>query len=383
VGFETFWIFESRHIAPPTVHIVQLLAHDSMRDQRTLLFMGKSLVFTAPRTPDYQTYADTPLKPDEVRIRTLYSGISAGTELTLYRGTNPYLSKQWDEDRRLFLAETGTGLRYPVTNLGYEEVGEIVEVGTEVQGVTAGMQLFGTWGHRTDHIAPVSYVLPRLMPPDAEPIFGIFSHLGAIALNGVHDAAIRLGETVAVFGMGALGQTVALMARRSGARVIAVDLHDMRLDMAKALGADITLNARQDPVAESIKDLTDGRGADVCIEVSGSTAALNEAIRAVAYSSRVVALGFFQGEANHLYLGEEFHHNRINLVCSQISGVSPELQHRWNKMRLWQSAVRLQAEGILDLRPIITHRAPFAQAADLFEALDQRPDEVVLAVMEF
>lgn len=345
--------------------------------------MGKVLVLTAPRRSGYQTYDDAPLKPDEVRIRTLYSGISAGTELTLYRGTNPYLSKQWDEKRRLFLPDTETSLNYPVTNLGYEEVGEIVDVGADVKDVPVGTQIFGTWGHRTHHIAPLSYVIPRLMPPGADPIFGIFSHLGAIALNGVHDAAIRLGETVAVFGMGALGQIVAQMARRSGARVIAVDLHDNRLEMAKTSGADITLNASRDPVAERIKDLTDGRGADVCIEVSGSTAALNEAIRAVAYSSRVVALGFFQGQANQLVLGEEFHHNRINIVCSQISGVSPELQHRWTKLRLWQRAIQLQAEGVLDLRPIITHRAPFEQAAALFDTLDQRPEEVVHAVMEF
>ncbi len=338
---------------------------------------------TAPRTPDYQTYEDTPLKPDEVRIRTLYSGISAGTELTLYRGTNPYLSKRWDESRRLFLPGTEPSLSYPVTNLGYEEVGEIVEVGSEVSGVTVGTQLFGTWGHRTHHVAPLSYVLPRLMPPGADPIFGIFSHLGAIALNGIHDAAIRLGDTVAVFGLGALGQIVALMARRAGAKVIAVDLLDSRLEMAKSLGADVVLNARHGSAAETIKDMTEGRGADVCIEVSGSTAALNEAIRAVAYSARVVALGFFQGEAHQLVLGDEFHHNRISIICSQISGVSPELSYRWNKMRLWQTAVRLQAEGVLDLRPIITHRAPFSEAAKLFEALDQRPDEVVLAVMEF
>lgn len=345
--------------------------------------MGEVFVLTAPRTPGFQTFEDVPLKPDEVRIKTLFSGISAGTELTLYRGTNPYLSKRWDDQKRLFLPETGPSLSYPVTNLGYEEVGEIIEVGTEVKDVRVGMQLFGTWGHRTHHVAPLSYVIPRLMPPGAEPIFGIFSHLGAIALNGVHDAAGRLGETVAVFGLGALGQIVSLMVRRSGGRVIAVDLHDARLEMAKALGAAVTLNPKRDAVAETIKELTNGVGADVCIEVSGSTAALNEAIRAAAYSARVVALGFFQGEATQLYLGEEFHHNRINVVCSQISGVAPELKYRWDKLRLWQTAVRLQAEGVLDLRPIITHRAPFRRTGELFQALDQRPDEVVLAVIDF
>jgi threonine dehydrogenase-like Zn-dependent dehydrogenase len=221
------------------------------------------------------------------------------------------------------------------------------------------------------------------MPDGAEPIFGIFSHLGAIALNGVHDAQICLGDTVAVFGMGALGQIVSLMARKSGAKVIAVDLHDSRLEMAKALGADVVLNASHDKPAETIKDMTNGLGADICIEVSGSTQALHEAIRAVAYSARVVAMGFFQGEARELYLGDEFHHNRINLVCSQISGVAPELSNRWSKLRLWQTAVRLQAEGWLDLRPIITHRAPFSQAGDLYALLDEHPQDVVHAVIDF
>jgi 2-desacetyl-2-hydroxyethyl bacteriochlorophyllide A dehydrogenase len=345
--------------------------------------MGKLFVFTAPRTAGYQDYEDAPLKPDEVRIQTLYSGISAGTELTFYRGTNPYLSKRWDADRRLFVPGEQSSISYPVTNLGYEEVGEVIEVGADVHDISLGTQVFGTWGHRTHYVANLDYVRPRLMPAGADPIFGIFSHLGAIALNGVHDADIKLGDTVAVFGLGALGQLVALMARRSGAKVIAVDLHDSRLAMAKQLGADVILNASRDQPAEAIKALTGGLGADVCIEVSGATQALHEAIRSVAYSARVVAMGFFQGEAKGLFLGDEFHHNRINLVCSQISGVSPETSYRWSKMRLWQSAVKLQAEGWLDLRPLITHRAPFEQAGSMYDALDQRPNEVLLAVLEF
>lgn len=345
--------------------------------------MGKVLVFDAPFVCNYQDYSDAPLGSDEVRIRTLYSGISAGTELTYFRGTNPYLSKRWDADTRLFVPDEQGSITYPVTNLGYEEVGEIVEVGDAVTDVPVGARLFGTWGHRTTFVANLEYVRPRLLPADADPIFGIFSHLGAIALNGVHDAHIGLGDTVAIFGMGALGQIVALMAQRSGAKVIAIDLHDSRLEMAKSLGAEVTLNARRDQPAEAIKALTDGLGADVCIEVSGSTRALHEAIRAVAYSARVVAMGFFQGEAQSLYLGDEFHHNRINLVCSQISGVAPEFSNRWNKMRLWQTAVRLQVDGWLDLRPLITHQAPFEGAAELYAALDQQPDSVVHAVLEF
>jgi threonine dehydrogenase-like Zn-dependent dehydrogenase len=153
--------------------------------------------------------------------------------------------------------------------------------------------------------------------------------------------------------------------------------------MARTLGAQVTLNGSQGSPAETIKELTGGRGADVCFEVSGKTAALNEAIRAAAYSARVVAMGFFQGEAQGLYLGEEFHHNRINVVCSQISGSDPELKYRWDDLRLAQTAMRLQAEGALNLRPLITHVAPFDEAAALFETLDRSPQSAIQAVISF
>lgn len=345
--------------------------------------MGSTLVLTGPRQVGYESAPDEALEPGEVRIRTLYSGISAGTELTQYRGTTPFLHKRWDAERRLFVPGDETSLAYPVRTWGYEEAGEVVELGPAVIDIPLGAYVFGTWGHRTHHVAPADYVRPRLMPPGADPIMGIFSHIGAIGLNGVHDGRVRLGETVAVFGLGVLGQIVAQAARQSGARVIAVDRLKSRLETARAHGAHITLNTAEGSPAEAIKDLTEGRGADVCFEVSGSTAALNEAIRAAAYSARVVAMGFFQGEAQGLALGEEFHHNRINVVCSQISGTDPELQYRWNKLRLWQSAIRLQVEGVLEMRSLITHRAPFERAADLYAALDQTPDQMLQAVLDF
>ncbi|HML24183.1 MAG TPA: zinc-binding alcohol dehydrogenase [Aggregatilinea sp.] len=345
--------------------------------------MGKLLVLAEPYHLDYESFEDESLAPDGIRIKTLYSGISAGTELAQYRGTSPFLHKRWDVDRRLFVPDEATSLTYPVRSLGYEEVGEVVEVGPAVEGVTVGQRVFGTWGHRTHYVAAPDYVLPRLMPDGLDPVLGIFSHLGAIALNGVHDGRIRIGETVVVFGLGALGQIVVQAARQSGAHVIAVDLHASRRGMAAAMGAHVTLDGGQGQVAEAIKDLTGGRGADVCFEVTGSTRALNEAIRSAAYSARVVAMGFFQGEAQGLFLGEEFHHNRINVVCSQISGSDPELKYRWDKMRLWQTAIRLQAEGTLDLRPLITHTAPFGAAAGLFDLLDRTPDAILQSVLTF
>jgi threonine dehydrogenase-like Zn-dependent dehydrogenase len=199
----------------------------------------------------------------------------------------------------------------------------------------------------------------------------------------VHDAQIRVGDLVAVFGLGVPGQIVAQAARASGARVVGVDPDPGRRAAALAHGAHEVLDPAAGSPAEAIKAATGGRGADVCIEVSGAPAALAEAIRAVAYSSRVVAMGFFQGEVAGLRLGEEFHHNRVQLICSQISGVAPEASYRWSKLRLWQTAVRLQHEGVLDLSGLITHTAPFAEAPALFARLDKGEPGLLQAVLEF
>jgi threonine dehydrogenase-like Zn-dependent dehydrogenase len=165
--------------------------------------------------------------------------------------------------------------------------------------------------------------------------------------------------------------------------VIAVDAMPRRLELATRLGAETALDAREGSAAERIKLLTSNRGADVSIEVSGSYRALAEAIRATAYNSRVVVSGFFQGDGIGLALGEEFHHNRIELVCSQISGVSPRLDHRWNELRLQRTIMELQASGRLDLRPLVSHTIPADRASEAFALLDERGEEAVQVVLEY
>ena len=342
---------------------------------------NKALILTAPRELAFEESAFDPLGPDEVRIRTLFSGISAGTELTQYRGTNPFMHRRFDEAQRLFVDAEVPSWDWPVRNLGYEESGEIVEVGGGIADLKVGQRLFGTWNHKTHHVATADYVRERLLPEGADPRIGIFSHIGAVALNGVHDAQIRIGDTIAVFGLGVPGQIVAQAARASGARVIAIDPDAARCDIAIRHGAHLAIEPAG--AAEEIKRLTGGRGADACIEVSGAPPALGEAIRAAAYNARVVAMGFFQGAIPGLKLGEEFHHNRIQLICSQISGVSPDASYRWSKPRLWRSAIELQHGGTLDLIPLITHRAPFADAPELFDQLDRGAPGMLQAMLEF
>jgi 2-desacetyl-2-hydroxyethyl bacteriochlorophyllide A dehydrogenase len=344
--------------------------------------MGFVVRFTGPRQVDLHEYPDPPLAATEVRLRTLYSGISAGTELTAYRGSNPHFDKRWDERRRLFVSDAVT-IEYPVEGWGYEEVGEVIELGDAVTEVALGDVVWGAWGHRSTSVMAAADAADRLLARDVDAMLGIFSLIGAIALNVVLDADIHVGDYVAVFGQGPPGLIATQLARLNGGTVIAVDAVGSRLELSASLGADHVLNASTTPAAEEIKALTEGRGADVSIEFSGSYRALHEAIRSTVYSGRVVSAGFFQGQGSGLFLGEEFHHNRIQVICSQILGVDARFSYRWNERRLRRTVMDLVAKGRLDLLPLVSHVLSVQDAAEAFQLLDQHKEQTVQVVLKF
>src|SRR6218665_1540483 len=266
--------------------------------------MNSLLRFSAPRTVDIIDAPHQELQPGQVRVRTLYSGISAGTELTAYRGTNPYLTSEWDPELRLFRGATEHGqLAYPLDGWGYSEVGEVIEIAAD----------------------------PAAGPPDAPRLRG-----------GVW------GRREAEEGEGAV----------------------------KAFVPD-------EQLAHSIRDVTAGAGADVAIELSGSYHALQAAVRAVGADGTVIASGFYQAEATPLRLGEEFHHNRVQVLASQIGSVPNRLRARWDVPRLQRTVVDALADRRLDATPLVTHRFRIEDAAEAYQLLDTDPAAALQVVLEF
>ncbi|MEV0597476.1 zinc-dependent alcohol dehydrogenase [Nonomuraea cavernae] len=324
------------------------------------------------------------LQPGCVRVRTIYSGVSAGTELTAYRGTNPYLGRKWDTERRLFV--DGQTHAYPLTGWGYQEVGEVVEAAPDVAGPPVGSLVWGIWGHRAEAVVPAERLAGHLLPPGADPLTGVFARVGAIALNAVHAADVHLGDQIAIFGQGVIGLLATRMAVLSGARVVAADAIPARLELARQYGAAETFDVSSGDVGSgSVAEYVRKRieGADTAIELSGSHQGLHEAIRTVRRGGRVVAAGFYQGDGIGLRLGEEFHHNQVQLVSSQIGGVASWLAHRWDVERLQRTFMELVQRGEIEVLDLVSHVVPVERAAEAFDLIDLHPSEVLQLVFQF
>ncbi|HEY1618619.1 MAG TPA: zinc-binding dehydrogenase [Streptosporangiaceae bacterium] len=317
----------------------------------------------------------------EVLVSTLCSGISAGTELTAFTGSNPYLHRQWDERRRLFTAGQPT-FPYPLRGWGYEEAGRVTALGPGADPALLGRVTWGIWGHRSAAVLPAATVAGQLLPERVSPVCGVFARPGAVALNALLDANPRLGEILVVFGQGVIGLLLTALASAAGARVVAVDPVEGRLALARKFGAIETI-ADPAAAAEQVRDMTGNAGAAVAVDVSGSPAALHEAIRTVGLNGLVVASGFYQGGLHAVRLGEEFHHNRVRLVSSQIGAVSPGLARYWDKPRLHREVMERIGDGRLDPMPLVTHRIPAARCQDAFDLLTSGDPRVLQVVLQF
>jgi 2-desacetyl-2-hydroxyethyl bacteriochlorophyllide A dehydrogenase len=277
---------------------------------------------------------------------------------------------------------------YPA-RIGYEWVGRVTDVGSSVSGFAPGDLLHLPFGHRATHTARpgertmIGDVVP--LPPTLDPDGAIVLALAGVALQAVHDAHIKVGDHVAIFGLGVIGLLAVQFARLNGAlRIDAVDPLPRRRALAEEFGADRTLDPNACDVALEIKSATPGRGADVAIELSGNAAALHESIRCVRVAGTVVAGGYYQGGATPLRLGEEWHHNRITMVSSMGVWDCPHRDYpAWDRARIHAAATHFLATGQLRTDGLISHRFPFARAADAYALIDQRPGEVVKVVLTY
>ena len=319
------------------------------------------------------TYEPAPLSPDAVRIQTARSAVSPGTEAT-YLGrdaSNVHLAKRWNDELRLFEAGTPS-VSYPMP-FGYRAAGVVVESSSDSRLI--GARVWGNWRHTELTSMPASQAVAQRMPDELDWTDGVdIGQMGPICINAAeYGAGEQVGHAAVVFGAGPIGLITAQAARISGASpVVVVDRLPFRLGIAAGIGLDVLEASAETDVAAALKRRFGTDSIPVAWECSGALPALHEAIRTVARRGRVVAVGFYQGGATRLLLGEEFHHNGVHVVSGQIGNPYGTLTRRDLQLR----TLELVLDGQLTLGGLPRLTLSVEEAATGYEAL-KRPDEVL------
>jgi NADPH:quinone reductase-like Zn-dependent oxidoreductase len=339
---------------------------------------GRTVRVTERGDVECHEYPIAALGDGMVRVQTAVSAISPGTELTYVgRGaSNPYLRKRWDPELRLFL-EGAPAQDYPIV-FGYRAAGTVVE--SRDAGVPTGARVFGKWRHTEYTALSVADAQAQRLPANLSFDDGVdLAQMLPICVNAIAFAEERhAGAPTVVFGCGVVGLIVAQVARATGAsRVYAVDRLPARLAIAESLGLS-PLDVAADDVALRLKREHGADGIPVAFECSGSARALHEAIRVVRRRGTVVAVGFYQGEAAGLFLGDEFHHNGVEIRSGQIGNLHP----RWEIGALRAFGLELARRGAVALGALPRVTFPVERAAEAFFAL-QRPGEVLQAALSY
>lgn len=321
---------------------------------------ARSLQFTAPYTVDHVEERVGPPEPTEVRVETVASGISPGTELLLYRDQLP------DDLAIDDTIDTFDGtFSYPV-EYGYAAVGRVTAVGDAVDQSWDGRLVFGFEPHRTAFCAEPD-ALVRL-PGSCSPATGTMLPTVETAANLVLDSQPRLGERVAVFGAGVVGLTTTrLLSSFPLAELVVVEPQQPRREMALEFGADRVAH----PDQLGLDDL------DLAVELTGNPEALDDAVGAVGFDGRIVVGSWYGTKRAPIDLGGRFHRDRISIVSSQVSTIAPELRGRWDHDRRMNHT--LDWLDRIELDRLITHRIPFFEAARAYELLDS--DQPTLQVV--
>jgi len=303
----------------------------------------------------------TPLRPPgpgEVMVETLCSGISRGTESLVFTGRVP--PSQWSAMRCPFQeGDFPSPLKY-----GYASVGRVVAGPDEL----LGQRVFCLYPHQDRYVVPAEAVTPL---PDAVPdARGVLAANLETAVNGLWDAAPRLGDRIAVVGAGVVGSLVAALAARiPGVRVELVDADARRAGLAAALGC-----AFATPAAASGE-------ADLVIHASGNPDGLVTALRLAAFEATVLEMSWYGDRPVTLPLGEAFHAKRLNLRSSQVGAVATAQRARWSYRRRLALALDLLADPVFD--QLLTGRSAFADLPATLARLADTPDGALCHVITY
>ncbi|MEZ4516703.1 MAG: zinc-binding alcohol dehydrogenase [Chloroflexota bacterium] len=307
----------------------------------------------------------------------MLSGVSAGSELLIYRGQAP---------AGMAVDETIDSLagQFNILKYGYASVGRVIDGGSAASREWLGRHVFAFNPHESHITAKPSDVL--VLPDNMTPETAVFLPNMETAVSLIMDGRPVIGEQVAVLGQGIVGLlTVALLAEFPLSSLVTFDTYPLRREWSRTLGANTSLNPIDpDVVEQGLAALSGDRsymGADLVYELSGNPAALDLAVSLTGYNGRIVVGSWYGNKTATLDLGGRFHRSHMQLISTQVSHMAPQWLGRWTKDRRMDVAM----EMLRRIHPerLITHRLPIDQAVEGYRQLDQVPDDTLQMVFTY
>ena len=326
---------------------------------------NKAIVFTAVRTAQLQEQQldETRIPAGSVLLETLYSLVSAGTETACYRGMEAWF-------------------KLPRTP-GYSCVGKVIGKAGDVTALEVGDLIFCRGQHQKYQYFSLSGNYCKL-PEGIDLRYAPFARMFAIAFTSVRMSRIELGDDVLVIGQGLIGNAAAQLAQLQGANVLAMDLSDDRLALAKACGIRRVLNSGASAdMLPAIMEQFDGRKPSTVIDATGVPRVIDKAIDYVAPDGRLILLGSPRGDAegNITHFQQHIHRfmHRVEVVGAheQMSPAkqTPYVKHSCERNE--RICLELLRDGRLNAAPLLTHVENPAHAQAVYTELDHgNPDYV-------
>jgi len=345
--------------------------------------MPRRLAIVGPYHVEVLEYQEPPLQAGEVRVKTEYASGKHGTTFGMFDGRT-FQGQRYDMEMRLFVPDpTPPAPSHEPHNTGTTGVGTVIEVGPEVTCWQVGDRVFGLMDVRETNVCSQERLWAL---GEIDPLLALCVEPAYVSFHCVRESNLRYGDRVAVIGLGALGLLAVQMAAQSGAEmVIGVDTLPKRRAWALQNGAQHVLNPLDCDVGLEIHRLTGGKGVDIAIELAGVYPALNTALRAVRVGGTVCSAGFYQGEAHGLWLGREWHHNRITVIVPHGCGWghTPRDYPAWDERRAYDCIVSQMRQGKLRAPGLIDPVVSIEEGPEVFRRIKEDPGSVIKYAVKF
>ncbi len=318
---------------------------------------NKTVVFTGPKEVVLEDREIPSPKANQILVKTRCTLISTGTELTILNGKFPDKSAWADY------------AKYPFVP-GYNNIGDVVDVGPGVDRTWMNRKVAVSDIHAQYVAVDLEYA-HRPVRPDIPDEQAVFFTIAEIVMNSIRRANVRWGESVAVYGLGLLGQLTVLICRLCGARpVFAIDTAENRLERLPADPAIVRINPKKDDVVAVVQKATRKRMADVVFEVTGNPKIITDEFKVLRRLGRFVVLSSPKGPTLFDF------HDLCNAPSYTIIGThfgshppheTPD--NPWTYMRHAELFFDMIADRELDIGRLISHREPYTEACRLYRAL--------------